>query len=465
MKRILRQTGRWLAVVLMSWLALNPVSTPAADASAVKEARKSPEWLRQSVVYEIFPRNFSKEGDFNAITARLDELKDLGADVLWLMPIHPIGEKMKKGTIGSPYAVRDYYAINPDYGTGEDFKRLIGGAHQRGMKVVIDIVAGHTAWDNVLITQHPEFYKKDTTGKIIPPNPDWSDVAGLNFENKELRRYLVDMLKHWMKEYRVDGFRCDVAFTVPIDFWESARAELEQINPEVVLFADANAAPGLLAKAFDLDNSGALFSALNRVMSGVSPAYLLTKSWENTKQQFPAGALHLRFSDNHEDVRAVARFGVHGALAAQALMLMLDGVPLFYNGMEVGDATESADPALFEKMPVFWQPSGRPPLRAIYRNLIKLRKAHPAFQNDDVIWLQNTTSAEVVTFLRKDEKNEFLIAVNLSSRMVTTSVELTAPEGFAAIKIEGMPPQLISALPEIRLDGFEWRIYQRPLSK
>ena len=465
MKITPRPIGRWLAAFCLSWLVLNPLSGVAADAIAARTARKSPDWLRKAVVYEIFTRNFSREGDFNAVTARLDELKDLGVDVLWLMPIHPIGEKMKKGTIGSPYAVRDYYAINPDYGTGDDFKRLIGGAHQRGMKVVIDIVAGHTAWDSVLVTQHPEFYKKDAAGKIIPPNPDWTDVAGLNYENRELRRYMVDMLKHWLKEYRVDGFRCDVAFTVPIDFWESARVELEQINPEVVLFADANAAPGLLAKAFDLDNSGALFSALNRVMSGISPAYLLTKSWENTKDQFPAGALHLRFSDNHEDVRAVARYGLSGALAAQALMLTLDGVPLFYNGMEVGDATESADPALFEKMPVFWQPSGRPPLRAIYRNLIKLRKERPAFQNDEVLWLQNTAPAEVVTFIRKDAKDEFLVALNLSSRVVTGSVEVSAPDGFTALKIEGMPPLLQSSLPEFRLDGYEWRIYHRSLAK
>lgn len=460
-----RPIGRWLAAFCLSWLVLNPLPGVAADATATRTARKSPDWLRKAVVYEIFTRNFSKAGDFNAVTARLDELKDLGVDVLWLMPIHPIGEKMKKGTIGSPYAVRDYYAINPDYGTGDDFKRLIGGAHQRGMKVVIDIVAGHTAWDSVLVTQHPEFYKKDAAGKILPPNPDWTDVAGLNYENRELRRYMVDMLKHWLKEYRVDGFRCDVAFTVPIDFWESARTELEQINPEVVLFADANAAPGLLAKAFDLDNSGALFSALNRVMSGISPAYLLTKSWENTKDQFPAGALHLRFSDNHEDVRAVARYGLSGALAAQALMLTLDGVPLFYNGMEVGDATESADPALFEKMPVFWQSSGRPPLRAIYRNLIKLRKERPAFQNDEVLWLQNTAPAEVVTFIRKDAKDEFLVALNLSSRVATGSVEVSAPDGFTALKIEGMPPLLQSSLPEFRLDGYEWRIYHRSLAK
>jgi cyclomaltodextrinase / maltogenic alpha-amylase / neopullulanase len=340
-----------VAAFLAGWLTLSPATGAAADSSN-PIARKSPDWLKNAVVYEIFPRNFSKEGDFDAITSRLDELKDLGVDIIWLMPIHPIGQKIKKGSIGSPYAVRDYYAINPDYGTTNDLKRLIAGVHQRGMKVIIDIVAGHTAWDSVLMNR-PEFYKKDESGKIIPPNPDWSDVAGLNYENQNLRRYMIDMLKYWLKDFGVDGFRCDVAFTVPIEFWETARVELEQINPEVIMLADANAAPKLTSKAFNMDNSGALNSALNRVMSGIAPAYLLNRSWENTRQQFPEGSLHLRFSDNHENVRAVARFGVPGALAAQVFMLTLDGVPLFYNGMEVGDATESADPALFEKLPVF----------------------------------------------------------------------------------------------------------------
>jgi glycosidase len=148
---------------------LAPSGGNAADSTNAL-GTKSPEWLRQAVVYEVFPRNFSKEGDFNAITARLDELKDLGVDVLWLMPIHPIGEKMRKGSIGSPYALRDYYAINPDYGTADDFKRLVAGAHSRGMKVIMDVVAGHTSWDSVLM-EHPDFYQKDAEGKIIPPNP------------------------------------------------------------------------------------------------------------------------------------------------------------------------------------------------------------------------------------------------------------------------------------------------------
>src|SRR4051812_35258713 len=190
MKTNLHTSRCLIALMLTGWFAFSHVIGAPTNAPSAG-AHKSPDWLRKSVVYEIFPRNFSKEGDFNAITARLDELKDLGVDILWLMPVHPNGQKMKKGSIGSPYAVRDYYAINPDYGTTNDFKRLIDAAHGHGMKVIMDIVAGHTAWDSVLM-DHPQFYKKDATGKIIPPNPDWTDVAGLDYGNAELRAYMAD---------------------------------------------------------------------------------------------------------------------------------------------------------------------------------------------------------------------------------------------------------------------------------
>ena len=192
----------------MGWLALDAAVVARADPNT-PGTRKSPAWLRSAVVYEIFPRDFSKEGDFNAITARLDELKDLGVNVLWLMPIHPTGEKMKKGSVGSPYSVRDFYGINPDYGTTNDFKRLIEQAHQRGLKVIMEIVAGHTSWDSVLMA-HPDFYLKDTNGVIIPPVPGWTDVAGLNYSSPEVRRYMIDMMKHWLQDYGVDGFRCDI---------------------------------------------------------------------------------------------------------------------------------------------------------------------------------------------------------------------------------------------------------------
>jgi len=453
--------GRAMPAFVAGWLFFGTLVASAADATNATGVN-SPAWLRKSIIYEIFTRNFSKEGNFNAVTARLDELKDLGVDILWLMPIHPTGEKMRKGSLGSPYAARDYYAIDPSYGTAEDFKKLIAGAHQRGMKIIMDISAGHTAWDSVMM-QHPEFYRKDAAGKIIPPNPDWSDVAALNYENQELRRYMTDMLKYWVREFGVDGFRSDVAFTVPTEFWEKARVELEAIHPEIIMLADANAKPALLAKAFNMDYSGALHSALGWVMDGVSPALMLNESWANTRKQFPEGALHVRFTDRHESPRAIARFGMQGALAAQVLMLMLDGVPMFYNGMEVGDATESTDPALFEKMPVNWSPAGRPPLRQIYRDLIKLRKAHPAFQNDTVAWLSNTASNDVVTILRADDKDEYVICINFSSKTAKGSLEVPNATDFNMLKIDGQPAALKIPLPDFELGGYDWRIYHRAL--
>ena len=463
MKTIQASLGRLFAGFLIGSLSLNLTSAAPSESSG-PSVRKSPDWLRSAVVYEIFPRDFSPAGDFNGITARLDEIKGLGVNILWLMPINPVGEKLKKGPLGSPYCVRDFYAINPEYGTTNDFKRLVEEAHKRDLKVIVDIVAGQTSWDSALM-EHPEFYLKDGSGKIIPPRSDWTDVAGLNYTNSDVRRYMIDMMKYWLKEFNLDGFRCDVAYTVPVDFWEAARAELEKINPRLIIIADAGAKPQMLSKAFDMDYAWNLFSSLTSVMESVSPAEFLRTSWEHTQQQFPKGALHLRFTDNQSETRAIARYGVRGALAAQVLMLTLDGVPLFYNGMEVGDATESGDPAMFEKVPVFWHPGGRPPLRDIYRDLIKLRQKNPAFCNDDVVWLTNSAPAEVVSFLRRDSKDEFLVLVNLSSRRTSGTVELSAPSGFVPVKISGLPEPLDITLPDFRLNGYGWQIYHRTLSK
>jgi glycosidase len=175
--------------------------------------------------------------------------------------------------------------------------------------------------------------------------------------------------------------------------------------------------------------------------------------------------MHLRFTDNQSETRAMVRYGMEGALAAQVLMLTLDGVPLFYNGMEVGDATESSDPAMFEKMPVFWNPGGRPPLRDIYRDLIKLRKQYPAFVNDDVKWLQNTAAGEVVSFMRRDAKDEFVVLINLSSRVVTGSVELPPESTYESVNITGRTNPVDDVLPGFRLRGYGWHIYHRALSK
>ena len=405
--------------VLKSVLIL---SLLCSASGALAQQRPVPDWVRDGVIYEIYPRAFSQQGNFNAITARLDELKDLGVTILWLMPIHPIGQEKKKGTIGSPYAVRDYYAINPDYGTANDLKKLVFEAHSRGMKVIIDLVANHTSWDNALIKQQPEFYKRDAQGNITYPY-DWYDIAALDYKNQELRRYMIDMLKYWIRWFDLDGFRCDVAGEVPTDFWESARVELEKIKPNIVMLAEAHK-PELLVKAFDLDYSWPLHSALTKVLQGQAPASTLREEWEKEVKEWPKGALHMRFSDNHDERRAIARFGEKAALAASALMFTLDGVPMLYNGMEVGDTTESGAPALFEKMPIFWSiAERRPEFRKAYKSFIEQRRKSNSLRRGKLEWLKNSDESRIVSFQRRSDDGETTtVAINLSSVPFTGTV-------------------------------------------
>jgi glycosidase len=400
----------------------------------------------------------------------LDRLKNLGVTVLWLMPIHPIGKEKSKGTIGSPYAVKDYYAINPDYGTKADLQKLIGEAHRRGMKVIIDIVANHTAWDSVMM-KNKAFYTRDKTGKIIPPVADWKDVADLNYDNAELRKYMIEMLKSWVRDYDLDGFRCDVAGFVPTDFWEAARTEVDKIKPNTIWLAEWES-PDLLVKAFDLDYSWANHSAMMNVLQGNVPASEIRRVWETDRAKMPKGALRMRFSDNHDERRAIARFGEKGAIAAQALVFMLDGVPMFYNGMEAGDTTESGAPALFEKLPIFWQiAERRPEFPRFYKEMITLRRNSAALRRGDLTWMKNSDETRVLTFKRKSGNEEILVAINMSNAPFFGSIETSG--NFEEITPDIAPPlppdddkmkakpKTNVALPVLTLDAFGYRIFRR----
>jgi cyclomaltodextrinase / maltogenic alpha-amylase / neopullulanase len=440
--------------------------------AAAKSARPARSWERDGVIYQIFPRAFSAEGDFNGITKRLDDLKSLGVTILWLMPIHPIGQLKKKGTIGSPYAVKDYYGINPDYGTKEDFKRLISESHRRGMKVIIDIVANHTAWDSVLMA-HPDYYKHDAKGNITYPY-DWYDIAALNYNSQPLRRYMTDMLKYWIREFDLDGFRCDVAGEVPTDFWETARSELDQIKPDIMMLAEAHKAE-LLEQAFDLDYSWPLHSTLTEVLQGHKPATEIRNAWEKEVCEWPKNSLHLRFSDNHDERRAIARFGERGALAASALVFTLDGVPLLYNGMEVGDTTESGAPALFERLPIFWSiRERRPEFPRFYQQIISLRRSSNALRLGRLEWLHNSDENRVVSYLRRATNEEALVVINMSSRPFVGTVEINAEANFTDVTPDvsaPLPPDAPApdraarirtvGLPAVSLEAWGYRLFRR----
>jgi glycosidase len=336
--------------------------------------------------------------------------------------------------------------------------------------VIIDIVANHTSWDSVLMT-HSDWYKKNAKGEITYPH-DWYDIAALDYRNKDLRAYMTEMLKYWIREFDLDGFRCDVAAEVPTDFWENARAELDKIKPDILMLAEAHKAE-LLVKAFELDYSWPMHSALTEVLLGRNRASELRRAWEAELKEWPRGAVHMRFSDNHDERRAIARFGEPAALAASAFVFTLDGVPLLYNGMEVGDTTESGAPALFEKLPIFWPiVERRPEFQRFYSQIIALRKTSSALRRGSLEWLSNSDDTRVVSFLRRSMDEEVLVLINFSNRPFAGTIEVDSSRPFLEITPDiGKPPPPGTpqpgttkervTLPTVSLNSWAYRIFRR----
>jgi len=265
---------------------------------------------------------------------------------------------------------------------------------------------------------------------------------------------MAGMLEHWVREFNVDGFRCDVAGLVPVDFWEDARQSLEKLKPDVVMLAEWDQ-PELLKRAFDSDYSWPLYKTLKAVMSGGAPASDLRHTWEEQSAKFQPGALHMRFSDNHDEDRATALFGDNGAMAASVLMFTLDGVPMLYNGMEVGDSTESGGDALFHQLKIFWPGANRRPrFLPFYQKLIALRRASKILQIGSLVWIDNSAPDSVLTFERRKDAESMMIAINLSNR------PLYFPFSGDHTQFRGMESTEIAA-PTVSLGAWEYAFWKR----
>ncbi len=386
-----------------------------------KPARRSADWVKDGIIYEVYLRSFSPEGTFAGLEKKIPAIRNLGANIIWLMPIHPVGEKKRKGTLGSSYAVRDYYGINPEFGTMDDFKRLLNTVHANGLKLIIDLVANHTSWDSELMRTHPEWFTRDSSGAIISPNPDWYDVADLDYGNRELRRYMIDMMVWWVRDVGIDGFRCDVAELVPIDFWEEARERLDRIKP--VLLLSEGSIPEHHMKAFDLTYAWNVYDVLGPLVNGTLPATILDGLLKREGLQYPRGALRLRFNSNHDknawDAPAVEKYGRDGLRLTAVLVNTLPGVPLIFNG------DEAANPRrlnLFERVPILWSDSGK--ITQLYRTLGDVRAKHKALSRGGLIPVKTDDPERVYAFFRVAGSDRVFVALNFNSEPRDVRLEI-----------------------------------------
>ena len=393
-----------------------PEAVPAGRAAPIPYVRVThPDWSRNAVLYQINTRQFTEAGTFAAAQAELPRLKALGADILWLMPIHPIGEKNRKGSLGSPYSVRDYYGVNPEFGTLADLKAFVAEAHRLDMRVILDWVANHTAWDNPLVADHPDWYERDWAGDFRPtPWWDWSDIIDLDFRRPEVRDYMADAMKYWVTEVGIDGFRCDVAGYVPLDFWERVRAELDAIRP-VFMLAEYEGRD-VHARAFDASYAWSWNNTLHRIAIGEADATALFGYYSENESAWPHDAYRMTYLSNHDqnawEATQFERFGP--ALEAGIVLSVLgEGIPLIYNGQEAGNPKRLA---FFEKDPIVWQPH---PIGELYRELIAVKKGILALGNGAdgarMVQVVNSAPREVFSFARKDAAGGVLVALNLSA--------------------------------------------------
>ncbi len=395
---------------------------------------RHPEWSRNATIFEVNVRQHTPEGTFEALRRDLPRLRDLGVDILWLMPIHPIGEKNRKGTLGSYYSVKDYKAVNPEFGTPADFRAFMQDAHRMGMKVILDWVGNHTAWDHAWVEDHPDWYTRDSSGAIVPPVPDWSDVADLDYEKEEMRRAMIDALRYWVREYDVDGYRCDVAMMVPTDFWNSARAALDSIKP-VFMLAEAEQKDHHL-QAFDMSYSWEFLHIMNGIAKGEKKLDEIDAYLARQDTAFPRSAYRMYFTTNHDENTWNGTGGERYGKARQVydvLALTIAGMPLIYSGQEGGEAYEDGKPhrlRFFDKDTVRWN---KYPYSDFYSRLLKVHRTQPALWNGEhggaFRRLPTSQGDRIYAFTRTKGESEVVVLLNFSDK--STKLDLTAekPEG------------------------------------
>jgi alpha-amylase len=421
-------TVRITALALAAALAL-PACQPATRTAAGIAAPADgfhPAWSRSATIYEVNVRQYTPEGTFAALQQHLPRLRSLGVDILWLMPVQPIGKVNRKGSLGSYYSIRDYTAINPEHGTEADFKAFVDAAHRQGMKVILDWVPNHTAFDHHWITARRDYYVSRADGSISNARDnegretDWTDVAELDYDNRAMRAAMIGEMRWWLDTMGIDGFRCDVAGGVPNDFWAEARHAIKASRPDAFLLAEAES-PGTHAY-FDMTYGWELHHLLNDISKGKKVAANLDAYFVEQAATYPADAYRMYFTSNHDENSwqgtEFERMGANHVPAFVLAATVRNSMPLLYSGQEVSLKKRLR---FFEKDTIDWN---GPSLARFYKSMFDLKHMQPALANG--AWggrqtvLRTVGDRDVYAFTRIRDGNTVVVAVNFGSteRMV-----------------------------------------------
>jgi cyclomaltodextrinase / maltogenic alpha-amylase / neopullulanase len=375
----------------------------------------TPDWIKDKNIYEVNIRQYTPEGTFEAFEKDIPRLKAMGVDILWLMPIHEIGEKNRKGSLGSNFSIKDYKSINPHFGTKEDFSRLVKTVHEHDMYILIDWVANHTAWDHEWTLTHPEYYSKNDQGEFMPPHgTDWEDVINLDYDNKEVHEAMADAMLYWVKDFDIDGFRCDAAERVPMSFWKRVRKDLDQVKP-VFLLADGT--DPALFEAMDMTYSSDMSHMMASLFHGHNSAVSLDSIIQTENNIFPKKANRMRYLTNHDLNTWVGTLDslmgpAHKAMAV--LTYTAPGMPMVYSGQESNTAQRLE---FFEKDTIQW---GNYENAAFYSSLNTLKRQNEAIWNGnfggEYTLLEVSDSADVFAYKRSKNNNTVITILNLSDK-------------------------------------------------
>lgn len=413
------------------------------------------DWAVNGTIYELNTRQATPEGTFKAATARLDELKDLGVDIVWVMPVQPIGKEARKGGLGSYYAISDYTAFNPEYGTREDFQEFVDKAHSLDMKVILDWVANHTSPDNVWAA-NPGWHKRDSLGQM-KVQYDWYDITELDYDNPDMRAAMVDAMKFWVDSINVDGFRCDMAMLVPTEFWESTVTELKKSKPDLFMLSEAEEVD-LTRKAFDMHYAWNLHHIMNAVAQDKIKVDSLWSYFKEKEKRFEKRAFPMVFTSNHdENSHAGSEFsrmnGAKGAEAMAVFTYLVPGMPLIYTGQEYG-----SDKMLrfFDKDTVVVNNTA--PQFAIYKSLNELRKENKALwsgeQGGDLVRLENTAPERIFSMKRSVDGDQVVGVFNFANE--PTQVTINDIGGKMKLFPTG---ETVDVVETMTLQPFEYRVY------